>query len=147
MFQPMQYFSTNRKSAHVSFREATLNGQPIKTSGETELQSSMGMASLPVATNPENPAVKRFLNALPKLQTVQRSGSAALNLAYLASGRIDCFWSSSLHPWDVAAGALLVAESGGTITKLDGSKFDIFVPDLLAASTALLGRELVTALR
>lgn len=126
---------------------ATLNGQPIKTSGETELQSSMGMASLPVATNPENPAVKRFLNALPKLQTVQRSGSAALNLAYLASGRIDCFWSSSLHPWDVAAGALLVAESGGTITKLDGSKFDIFVPDLLAASTALLGRELVTALR
>lgn len=63
----------------------------------------MGMASLPVATDRENPAVKRFLNALPKLQTVQRSGSAALNLAYVASGRIDCFWSSSLHPWDVAA--------------------------------------------
>jgi len=126
---------------------ATLNGQPIRTSGESNLKSAMAMASLPVATDPENPAVKRFLNALTKLQTVQRSGSAALNLAYVASGRIDCFWSSSLHPWDVAAGALLVAESGGTITKLDGSTFDIFVPDLLSAATTLLGRELVTALR
>ncbi len=115
-------------------------------SGETELQSAMAMASLPVATNPENPAVKRFLNALTKLQTVQRSGSAALNLAYVTSGRIDCFWSSSLHPWDVAAGALLVAETGGTVTKLDGSKIDIFVPDLLSAATASLGRKLVTAL-
>jgi myo-inositol-1(or 4)-monophosphatase len=126
---------------------ATLNGLPIKTSGETELKTAMAMASLPVATNPENPAVKRFLSALTKLQTVQRSGSAALNLAYVASGRIDCFWSSSLHPWDVAAGALLVAETGGSITKLDGSKIDIFVPDLLSAATASLGRELVTALR
>lgn len=126
---------------------ATLNGQPIGTSGATELQSALGMASLPVATNPENPAVKRFLNALTKLQSVQRTGSAALNLAYVASGRIDCFWSSSLHPWDVAAGALLVAETGGIITKLDGSTFDIFVPDLLSAATATLGRELVTALR
>lgn len=126
---------------------ATLNGQPIRTSGESELKSAMAMASLPVATNPENPAVKRFLNALTKLQTVQRSGSAALNLAYVAAGRVDCFWSSSLHPWDVAAGALLVTEAGGTITKLDGSTFDIFVPDLLSAATASLGRELVTALR
>ncbi len=125
---------------------ATLNGQPIRTSGESELKSAMAMASLPVATNPENPAVKRFLSALTKLQTVQRSGSAALNLAYVAAGRVDCFWSSSLHPWDVAAGALLVTEAGGTITKLDGSTFDIFVPDLLSAATASLGRELVTAL-
>ncbi len=125
---------------------ATLNGQPIRSSGECELKFAMGMASLPVATDPENLAVKRFLKALTKLQTVQRSGSAALNLAYVASGRIDCFWSSSLHPWDVAAGALLVAETGGTITKLDGSTFDVFVPDLLSASTALLGQKLVTAL-
>ncbi len=126
---------------------ATLNGQPISTSGEEQLQLAMAMASLPVATDPENPAVKRFLRALTKLQTVQRTGSAALNLAYVATGRIDCFWSSSLHPWDVAAGVLLVTESGGSVTKLDGSAFDIFVPDLLSASTAILGRELVTALR
>lgn len=126
---------------------ATRNGIRIVTSGETELQSAMGMASLPVATDPENPAVKRFLKSLTKLQTVQRSGSAALNLAYLASGRIDAFWSSSLHAWDVAAGALLVAEAGGTITNLTGELFDIFIPSLLAASTASLHQELVRAFR
>jgi myo-inositol-1(or 4)-monophosphatase len=128
-------------------RGATRNGVAIETSGETESKSAMGMASLPVATDPENPAVKRFLKSLTQLQTVQRSGSAALNLAYVASGRIDAFWSSSLHAWDVAAGALLVTEAGGTITNLTGDTFDIFVPSLLAASTPSLHRELVASFR
>jgi myo-inositol-1(or 4)-monophosphatase len=77
---------------------------------------------------------------------VQRTGSAALNLASLAAGRIDAFWSSSLHPWDVAAGALLVKESGGIVTKLTGEPFDAFVPSLLAGSTAILHQELLSAL-
>ncbi len=126
---------------------ATLNGLSIATSGETDPTSAMAVASLPVATDPENPAVKRFLKALTQLQTVQRTGSAALNLAYVASGRIDAFWSSSLYSWDVAAGSLLVTEAGGSITSLTGDKFDPFVPSLLAASTAILHQELVTAFR
>ena len=123
------------------------NGQPIQTSGETEMKSAMAIASLPVATDPQNPAVRRFLSALTKLQTVQRTGSAALNLAYVACGRIDAFWSSSLYAWDVAAGALLVSEAGGSVTTLAGDEFDVFVPSLLAASTATLHQELVTAFR
>ncbi len=137
----------NETFAAVLGGGATCNGLQMFTSGETNPKSAMAMASLPVATDPENFAVKRFLRALPHLQTVQRSGSAALNLAYVACGRIDAFWSSSLHPWDVAAGSLLVTEAGGTMTNLTGGKFDIFVPDLLAASTATLVQELVTALR
>ena len=133
--------------AAVFGRGATLNGVIISTSGETQLGSAMAMASLPVATDPENPAVKRFLRALTQLQTVQRSGSAALNLAYVACGRIDAFWSSSLHPWDVAAGSLLVTEASGIMTNLTGGEFDIFVPSLLAASTATLQQELLIALR
>lgn len=125
----------------------TRNGAIISTSGETNPKSAMAMASLPVATDPENPAVKRFLRALTHLQTVQRSGSAALNLAYVACGRIDAFWSSSLHPWDVAAGSLLVTEASGIMTNLTGGEFDIFVPSLLAASTATLQQELLIALR
>jgi myo-inositol-1(or 4)-monophosphatase len=123
------------------------NGQKISTSGESELGSAMAIASLPVATDPENPAVRRFLTALTKLQTVQRTGSAALNLAYVGCGRIDAFWSSSLHPWDVAAGALIVQEAGGSVTNLSGDKFELFVPSVLAASTATLRQELVTGLR
>ena len=128
---------------HGAFR----NGRPIQTSGETEKKSAMAIASLPVATDPENPAVRRFLSALTQLQTVQRTGSAALNLAYVACGRIDAFWSTSLYAWDVAAGALLVSEAGGSVTTLAGDEFDVFVPSLLAASTATLRQELVTAFR
>jgi myo-inositol-1(or 4)-monophosphatase len=137
----------NETFSAVLGQGAFRNGQPIKTSGETEMKSAMAIASLPVATDPENPAVRRFLNALTKLQTVQRTGSAALNLAYVACGRIDAFWSSSLYAWDVAAGALLVSEAGGSVTTLAGDEFDVFVPSLLAASTATLRRELVTAFR
>ena len=137
----------NETFAAISGHGATCNGVRIQTSGETELQSAMAMASLPVATNPDNPAVKRFMVAMTKLQTVQRTGSAALNLAYVANGRTDAFWSSSLYPWDVAAGVLMVLEAGGSVTGLSGAPVDIFVPDLLAASTAQLRQELVAAFR
>lgn len=114
---------------------ATLNGDRISTSGETDLSKSMAMASLPVGADATDPAVQRFLAAMSHLQTVQRSGSAALNLACVASGRIDAFWSTSLKPWDVAAGVLLVQEAGGTVTNLGGGKIDIMVPSHLASSS------------
>lgn len=136
----------NETFSAIADQGAWLNDRSIHTSGETQLPFAMGVASLPVATDPENPAVRRFLTALTKLQTVQRTGSAALNLASLAAGRIDAFWSSSLHPWDVAAGALLVKESGGIVTKLTGEPFDAFVPSLMAGSTAILHQELLNAL-
>ncbi len=142
-------YDPNRDEIFTAVRNngAFCNGKPIRTSGETELASAMAMASLPVATDPENPAVKRFLTALTKMQTVQRTGSAALNMAYVGCGRIDAFWSSSLHPWDVAAGALIVQEAGGSVTNLQGDRFDLFVPSVLAASTANLAQDIVTALR
>jgi myo-inositol-1(or 4)-monophosphatase len=73
---------------------------------------------------------------------VQRTGSAALNLANLAAGRIDAFWSSSLNVWDIAAGALLVTESGGALSNLKGEQIDLFAPSLLAAGSAELQRKL-----
>jgi len=125
---------------------AFLNGTAIKTSGESELPQAMGMASLPIAATPDNPAVQRFLAALQYLQTVQRSGSAALNLASVASGRIDVFWSTSLKPWDVAAGVLLVQEAGGTVTDMAGSPVDILVSSLLAASSRKIQKDLTDVL-
>lgn len=71
-------------------------------------------------------------------QTVQRTGSAALNLAYLAAGRIEAFWSSSLKPWDMAAGVLLVREAGGKVSKLNGQSFDLYQPEILATATESL---------
>lgn len=133
----------NETFAAISGKGATLNGTQITTSGETELSKAMGMASLPVGADASDPAVKRFLVAMGHLQTVQRSGSAALNLACVASGRIDSFWSTSLKPWDVAAGLLIVKEAGGTVTNLQGGKIDIMVPSHLASSSQQISNGIV----
>lgn len=113
---------------------AFLNGAAIQPSKVDRLDRTMAVASLPVAARARDRAVKRFLEVMPYVQTVQRTGSAALNLAYVAAGRIDTFWSTNLKPWDMAAGALLVTEAGGKVTQLNGERFDISVPDLLATN-------------
>jgi myo-inositol-1(or 4)-monophosphatase len=71
---------------------------------------------------------------MPVAQAVQRTGSAAMNLANIAAGRVDGFWSSSLKPWDMAAGILLVEEAGGKISKTDGTRFVLDEPDVLATN-------------
>ena len=125
---------------------AFVNGLPIRTSGETEISQAMAMASLPVGGDENDPAVRRFLKSFSQLQTVQRTGSAALNLAYVASGRIDAFWSSSLKPWDIAAGVLLVTEAGGAVTNLEGGTIDIMLPSILAASSRKISQDLASLL-
>ena len=132
----------NEMFSAASGRGATLNGARLQTTRVDELKQAMLVASLPVAPRGDDPAVARFLRVMPHAQTVQRTGSAALNLAYVASGRIEGFWSSSLMPWDMAAGALLVREAGGRVTRMDGSEFDIETPDLLASNGAEIHAQL-----
>lgn len=132
--------------AAVRGRGATLNGGRIKPSEVERLEDAFAVASLPVGVSADDPAVERFLRVLPRAQTVQRTGSAALNLAYVACGRIDAFWSSSLKPWDMAAGALLVTEAGGHLSRIDGRPFVLDIPDLLSTNCAALQRELVSLL-
>lgn len=67
-------------------------------------------------------------------QAIRRDGSAALDMCYLACGRFDGFWELKLHPWDTAAGLLILREAGGTATRLDGSPYDIHQPDILASN-------------
>lgn len=128
-------------------RGATRNGEPIRVSEASGLSDALCMASLPVKTVREDPAVQRFLRVLEVAQHVQRTGSAALNLCGVACGRVDAFWSTSLHPWDMAAGVLLVREAGGEVTRTDGSPFDVNLPDLLATNGNPLHAELVRNLR
>jgi len=75
-------------------------------------------------------------------QGVRRPGSAALDLAYVASGRLDGYWEQRLSPWDVAAGSLLVACAGGTLSTYDGAPFDGVGHQIVASNgrlhTALL---------
>jgi hypothetical protein len=71
---------------------------------------------------------------LPKIQCIRRLGSAALDLCYLACGRIDGYWEPMLHPWDTAAGSLIVTEAGGRVTKYNGNPFDPNFPEILASN-------------
>jgi len=126
---------------------ASLNGVPIQTSDADQLYNAMCVASLPVGGTGEEPQVKQFLNVFPKARSVQRTGSAALNLSYVACGRLDAYWSETLKPWDQAAGVVIVREAGGQVTAIGGSDFDVQIPDLLASNDAPVHKELIEALK
>ena len=125
---------------------AWCNGRRLQVSEVTTMKRALLVASFPPGSGPETRAVRQFLKVLPQAQTIQRTGSAAMNLANLAAGRIDGFWSFSLQPWDVAGGALLVTEAGGKITKTGGSPLQIEVSDMLASNGTTLHGELIEAL-
>ena len=78
-------------------------------------------------------------------QGVRRDGSAALDLAFVACGRFEAFWEFDLKPWDVAAGALLVREAGGTVTAIDGGPFRVDGGSTLATN-GLVHAEMIGAL-
>jgi myo-inositol-1(or 4)-monophosphatase len=78
-------------------------------------------------------------------QGIRRAGAAALALAYVAAGRLDGFWESTLHPWDHAAGVLLIREAGGVATQIDGSPYEVECNNL-AASNGPIQRQLLEEL-
>ena len=87
--------------------------------------------------------LRAFMRVGPVCQAMRRTGSAALNLAYVACGRLDAHWAHEIHPWDAAAGVLLVREAGGAVSAADGKPFDLARADYLAASTAKLHERLL----
>jgi len=84
-----------------------------------------------------NNNIENFARFLKASQAVRRAGSAALDLCYVACGRFDGFWELYLNPWDTAAGALILEEAGGKITKFDGSPFTVYDKELLASNSKL----------
>jgi myo-inositol-1(or 4)-monophosphatase len=78
--------------------------------------------------------LRHFENFIRNAQAIRRDGSAALNLCYVACGRYDGFWELGLHPWDTAAGALILRESMGKVTDFSGGKFNIYDEETLATN-------------
>lgn len=120
---------------------AFLNGLPIRVSSSAALIESLLVTGFPYNVK-ENPGrvTERFVAFLPLAQGVRRLGSAALDLAYVACGRLDGYWEVFLHPWDKAAGVLLVKEAGGTVTNFTGDERDIIHdPNTLATNGRIHG--------
>lgn len=114
---------------------AWLNGQPLRTSGVRELSQAVVAASFAARVSFPSPEIDQFVATVQSSQGVRRTGSAALNLCYVAAGRFDAFWALSTKIWDVAAGVLLVEEAGGAVTRLDGGAFDLAEPHPVASAS------------
>ena len=125
---------------------ATLNGTAIRISSVRELDKALLATGFPYDGRENADFYLSFFKAfLIRCQGIRRAGSAALDLCYVASGRLDGFWELKLKPWDIAAGALIVAEAGGTISNFSGQELSISGNETLA-SNGIIHAEMVTVL-
>ncbi len=114
---------------------ARKNGESIGVSRTESVRSSLISAGLPTRFDRDADRQLALFAAFSSgTHSVRRTGSTALNLAYLAAGGFDLYYTTSVHPWDVAAGVLLVEEAGGLVTALDGSPYRLDQPTLLASN-------------
>jgi myo-inositol-1(or 4)-monophosphatase len=113
---------------------ATLNDRRIRVSDVAELNSSMLCTGFPYNVRERPQFARHFATFTMQAQAVRRDGSAAIDLAYVACGRFDGFWEDGLHPWDVAAGVLLIEEAGGLVTDFKAGALSIYTPKVLATN-------------
>jgi myo-inositol-1(or 4)-monophosphatase len=114
---------------------AFLNGTPLRVSATQTLIDALLVTGFPYDVHKQTGDLVGMFGAfLGRARAVRRLGSAALDLCYVAAGRFDAFWEQHLKPWDVAAGALIVAEAGGRITGMDGAPFDTAAAHLVASN-------------
>jgi myo-inositol-1(or 4)-monophosphatase len=119
-------FDPNRQELFTAERGqgAWLNGKPLKVSTAEVLIDSLLVTGFHYDVQ-RDPAelIGLFTRFITTSRAVRRLGSAALDLCYVAAGRFEGFWEQKLHPWDIAGGALLVQEAGGSVSGLDGSPY------------------------
>jgi myo-inositol-1(or 4)-monophosphatase len=121
---------------------AFLNGQRIHVTKTATINDSLAATGFPSRKRHQNVNVHFFYQLAMLSHGVRRPGAAAIDLAYVACGRIDFFWEFQLNPWDMAAGVLLVREAGGTCTDMHGKPFDLRGEHILA-DNGILHSEIV----
>ena len=118
---------------------AWLNGRRIHVSKTKTLQESLTATGFPSQKRHRSPNIHFYQQITLRSHGVRRAGSAGLDMAYVACGRLDGFWEFNLNPWDTSAGVLLVEEAGGTVTHFDGGKFTLDSREVLATNGLILG--------
>lgn len=122
----------------VKNQGAFKNNRRINVSQNNDLIESLTCTGFPYNRKEE---MNFLLNTLGKFlnstRGIRRTGAAALDLVWLAEGRFDIFYEINLNPWDVAAGICIIEEAGGKVSKLDGSKLELYKPEILATNSIL----------
>ncbi len=114
---------------------AWLNAKPMNVSTAAGLKESLLATGFPYAIEEEADGVIAALRGLiTKSRGIRRAGAAALDLAYVAAGRLDGFWEINLKPWDTAAGMLLVTEAGGELSLFNGREYSPYTPEVVASN-------------
>ena len=129
---------------------ATLNETPIRTSMCTAIEHALIGTAVPFHDSPQLPVYRSLLQALEsRCGGLRRAGACALDLAYVAAGRLDGFWMTGGKPWDVVAGALLVTEAGGRVGNFAGGVDILRTNEVIAAAAGLFNplREAIAAAR
>lgn len=122
------YFAENGKGAFC-------NGKKISVSSIKSLRKSLLITGFPYDRRKYVDYYLSFFKAfMMKCHGIRRGGSAALDFCFVACGRIDGFWELKLHPWDVAAGSLIVKEAGGKVTDFSGNPYDVYGEQTLASN-------------
>jgi len=109
----------------------------LEVSRTARLQEALVATGTPTDIGTTGNNLPQIVTMLKLAEDVRQMGSAALNLCYVAAGRLDAFWEPDLNPWDVAAGALMVLEAGGVVTGMDGSPYAVTTRSPLATNGVL----------
>ncbi|WP_054026474.1 inositol monophosphatase family protein [Bacillus sp. FJAT-28004] len=125
---------------------AYVHGKRMQVSKEDTLRGSLVATGLPADHHYALPLNLKGIQAVaPQVRNLRIAGSAAMHMAYVAAGRLSGFWEIGLHSWDLAAGSLLVQESGGVVTSTVGKAYDLGVRNVVA-SNGFIQEELISAL-
>lgn len=116
---------------------AWLNSRRLQTSRTARLEEALLSTGFPPDLRKQERILEWWRFFSLRAQSLRRTGSTALNMAYVAAGRFDGYWAFDNHPWDVAAGTVLVREAGGIVTNVDGTTYDPYTPDALASNGPL----------
>jgi myo-inositol-1(or 4)-monophosphatase len=116
---------------------AWINERRIKVSPAQRLEEALVATGFPPDMRGHELALDWWRHFSFRARSLRRTGSTALNMAYVAAGRFDAYYAFDNHVWDVAGGTVLIREAGGVVTNVDGSHYDPFTPDALATNGSL----------
>jgi myo-inositol-1(or 4)-monophosphatase len=117
---------------------ASLNGRPIRCSDVESLAAALLTVGFPADVRGHDAVFAAWRWFGEQTQGLRRTGSSALNMAYIAAGRFDGFFAFQICPWDVAAGMVIIAEAGGRISRADGRPYHVHSGDLIVTSNGRL---------